>query len=69
MTSPLEKRLRRIVEGQVRSYRNDHPEKFSKDALVPRHWRTVEMSLSKRIVPDIMRLLLSGGRIQDDGAA
>lgn len=51
MTSLLEKRLYRIVEGQVRSFRNDHPEKFSAAALSKREWRTVEYSLAKRIVP------------------
>lgn len=72
MTSLLEKRLYRIVEGQVRSFRNDHPEKFSAAALSKREWRTVEYSLAKRIVPDVMALLQSVGAsttVSADGGA
>lgn len=61
----MEKRIRKIVEGQVRSYMNDHPEKFAENTLCPRVRRSVETSIAKRVVPDI--LTVCGACGQDDG--
>lgn len=53
----LEKRLRRIVCGQVRSFINDHPEKFASSIRNARVRKSVENSIAKRIVPDILTVL------------
>jgi hypothetical protein len=52
----LERRLNRIVRGQVRSFMHDHPGVITKHKRWSRD--VIPNSLAKRIVPDILSVLL-----------
>jgi hypothetical protein len=74
VTDPLESVIRPIVEGQIRSFTNDHPEVVSAvDWFKPRadKRQTLINSLSKRIVRDLlcsetrMRLVAALGPSKD----
>lgn len=54
----LFQRLRRIVQGQVRSYMNDHPEHFA--TLDSQRRSDVIHGIAKRAVPDIMTVFPAG---------
>lgn len=54
--TPLERRVRRIVRGQVRSYFNDHPESFQKWKS-ERHKNNEIEGITKRVAGDVLALL------------
>jgi hypothetical protein len=59
MTEKIERRVRRIIAGQVRSYTNDHPEMFQKSR---KDWRSVVANgIAKRATPDVLTVLLRCG--------
>ena len=72
MTDPLEAVIRPIVEGQIKSFINDHPQILtSVDWYKPRDDKaqTLTNSLSKRIVRDLLceqtRMRLAAAMVRD----